>query len=140
MIRYNSTTQNAEVYQGTTASWNTVPGNIARVDLTGRTAAISNTTIFTPTTSDMYMVCTYLDITHTGTSGNITVGSTFMAEAGSSTGTLLAAMSITAGDNWTSDCIPLYLVANTAFTYNTTLSGTAGSLAYTLHIRVTNMH
>lgn len=139
MIRYNSTTKNTEVYQGTTASWNTVHGTIARVDLTGQTGAIANTTVFTPTTSDLYLVCTYVNITHAGTSGNITTGSTFMAEAGSSTGTLLSAFSIT-GTNWSSTCVPLYLVANTAFTYNTTLSGTAGSLAYTLHIRVSNMH
>jgi hypothetical protein len=138
-IRYNSTLSNAEIYQGTTASWNTVPGTVARVDVTGQSATIAATTMITPTTSDFYQFCYQILTTTAGTSGTLTVNLYTQSEGGAITWSL-GSLTVTSAPSATSGCGEAFAMSGTAIQYGVTFAGTKGSLAYTFHARLVQVH
>lgn len=125
-----------------------VPSETAVVDLTGQTAAISATTIFTPTATGMFRISAYLKITTTGTSpvlGPVTITYTDGTDSVAQSVVMAqqlqtGAMSTTGNNGNTTTSVltgSLYIFAKTgvAIQYAVALTGTVGAAQYEVHLK-----
>lgn len=125
----------------------TVIGKVASVDIAAGTAAVSATTLFTPTVSGWFRVSVYMKITITGTSpvaGPVTItytepdGSVAQSEVmllHSVTGSVVTTTvnnSTTTGT--VSGTLVIYAKTGVAIQYAIAVSGTFGSGRYTAHL------
>jgi hypothetical protein len=125
-----------------------VPSETAVVDLTAQTAAIADTTLFTPSVSGLFRISAYLKITTTGTSpvlGPVTIKYTDATDSVAQSVVMAqqlqtGAMSSTGNNgNTTTSVLTGSLVVNAkaavAITYAVALTGTIGSTQYEVHIK-----
>jgi hypothetical protein len=124
-----------------------VPSELATVDLTGQVAAISATTLYTPTVTGMFRISTRLKITHTGTSpvlGPITItytdGDDSVAQSDVMQLATQAGASATSnsGNTTTSTLngeIIIYAKTGVAIQYAIALTGTVGTATFSAHLK-----
>lgn len=113
-----------------------VPTERALADLTGQTASIGTTTLFTAPSAGPFRVSVYHLCTTAGTAG--TLATTIGWNDGSVAHTIAPAanVALTAVGNFAQGTAYLRVAAGQAITYSTTLTGVSGTPQYSLFIRV----
>lgn len=113
-----------------------VPAEYAQANLTGQTAGIGSTTLFTAPSAGVFRVSVYHLCTTAGTSG--TLATTIGWNDGSAAHTISPAanVALAAVGNFAQGTAYLRVAAGQAITYSTTLTGVGGTPQYSLFIRV----
>lgn len=134
-------------YNGVATVSNGVPAEYATVDLTGKVAAISATTLYTPNATALFRVSAYLKITTAGTSpvlGPVTI--TYTDGSDSVAQSVVMAMQTEAGANATSNSgntttsvltgsLNIFAKTGVAIQYAVAFSGTIGTGVYEVHLK-----
>jgi Tol biopolymer transport system component len=136
-------------YKGAVTVGNGVPAQVATVDLTGQSAAVSATTLVTPSADGWYRLSAVLKITTTGTSpvaGPITItyndgdGNVAQSQVMMLQNTSGAVVTTTVNNSTTTGTVNgsmvLYAKSGTAIQYAIAVSGTFGSGRYSAHLRL----
>jgi hypothetical protein len=108
-------------YNGNTGANAGAPYQVAAANLTGQTAAIGSTTLFTPAASGLYRATYYIVVTTTGTSVNLVLN--LLSTDDAAARTQAAATVSCAATNFTSGVFTIRSTA-AAIQYNTTMTGT----------------
>ena len=109
---------------------------VARVDLTGQTAAIASTTIITPTAAGMYRVTAEIFVTSTSeTTGSLSLGVAWIQNTDNPNLAVINLGGLPVATQAYSGSVSVYVDANTAIRYDVTIP-TGGSINYDVHIRV----
>lgn len=127
---------------------NGIPSEYATVDRTGQVAAITATTLYTPVATGMFRVSAYLKITTTGTSpvlGPVTITYTDGTDSVAQSNVMLlatqagAAATSNAGNTTTSTLngsMVIFALTGVAIQYAVALTGTVGTAAYEVHLKL----
>lgn len=103
------------------------------VSLTGQTAAIGNTTLFSPPTAGVYIVTYYVVVTNTGSSTNLVLN--ILATDDAAARTFPATTVSCAATNFTAGAF-VVRPSSGVIQYNTTMTGTC---TYALYVRALKM-
>ena len=135
-------------YNGIATVSNGIPSELATIDTTNLSAAVTTATLYTPTATGMYRISAVIKITTTGTSpvaGPLTItytdGDGSVAQSQimllhSTTGTVVTTTvnnSTTTGTVYGS--MVIYALASVAIQYAVAVSGTFGSGRYSVHLK-----
>lgn len=148
-ISTNTTVSN---YNGIATVGSGIPAQVATVDLTAQTAAITATTLYTPTATGLFRVIAYLKITTAGTSpivGPVTIaytdGTDSVAQSvimSCQTQAGVAQATGNSGNTTTSvltGTLAIWAKTGVAITYAIALTGTVGAGQYEAHLRLESM-
>lgn len=117
-----------------TAALSAAAVSVPSVSLTGQTAVITSTALFTPTVSGVFRVAVDGVVTTVGTAGTLAISLQSNNGVANFTQTTATA-SLTALGAETSTEFTFYAAAGQAVNYSTALAGATGTPAYALRIR-----
>ncbi len=120
-------------------TWNYLTPMVSTVSLTGQTATISATALFTPQAVSTYRISVYHICTKAGTGGTLatTIGWTDNGQA--QTTKPAGDINLTAKGNAASGMSFLQSVSSVAITYTATVSGASGAPEYDLYMTLEQM-
>lgn len=128
------------VYNGDTTAGNGMSSIVASVHLTGQTASISPTVLYTPTMAGVFTVKAYFNTANSGSAGTLAVAVQWVDTNAARTkypgSNGVGTIALTSA---TYDQGQVFVSANpspSAITYSTTLTGGIGSPTYDLYIEV----
>ncbi len=113
-----------------------IPALYGQANLTGQTASIGTTTLYTVPTAGVYRVSVYHLCTTAGTAGTLTTTTGWNDGSASHTISPAANISLASVGNFAQGTAYLRVAAGQNITYSTTVSGVGGSPQYSLFIRV----
>jgi hypothetical protein len=129
-------------YDGTNSTWHFIewnasgeftPTTVANVSLTGQTASIAQTTIYTPGAAGLYRASVHHLCTTAGTGGTLDTDIHWTNDVGTTSTKPAPQISLTTAGNWGSGIVIIRSTA-TAIKYSTTVSGATGSPQYALWV------
>jgi hypothetical protein len=131
------------VSAGTPGTWQQSGSNLgATVDLTGQTAAIPSTTVYTATASGLYQIDYYAKITTAATTSS-TLGPIIITSTDPDGNTVVSQGNQTSNNTVVSgfinSVIPVYVASGTVIRYSMAYASSgAASMQYNLHLGVTS--
>ena len=120
-------------YDPTNSTWNYLTPMVATASLTGQTAAIGATTLFTPSAVGTYRVSVYQVITKVGTAGTLATVIGWSDNAQAQTSKPASDLNMTVLGVASSGVLFIQSTA-TAITYTTTIAGATGAPEYDLYL------
>jgi len=122
-------------YDPTNSTWNYLTPMVATVSLTGQTAAIGATTLFTPSAVGTYRVSVYHVCTKAGTGGTLATTIGFTDNSQAQTTKPASDVDLTSKGSAASGVVFIQSTA-VAITYTVTAAGIAGGAEFDLYITV----
>ncbi len=142
LLYISGTVRRLYFYDLTNATWQFVEFNnsgrgqatiAAIVQLTGQGAAITTTTLFTPSTQGLYRVSVYMVCSATGT-GTLSCTIGFSDVVGGKTVSPATTVDLSSTANGATGMTFIESVASVAITYATAISGLVGSPKYAIYL------
>jgi hypothetical protein len=120
------------------ATWQIPSGNVlASVSLTAQTAAIGSTTLYTtPATGGLFTIEAYICVSTTGSSGNLSLDIQWIDDSSVTQTATITRGIISVGGAYSTIISQCISSASQNILYDTTFSGTPGSVHYSVYIRV----
>ncbi len=122
-------------YDPTNSTWNYLIPMVATASLTAQTAAISVTTLFTPSVAGTYRVSVYQVCTTAGSGGTLATTIGFTDDAQAQTTKPAGDVDLTSKGSAASGIVFINSTA-VAITYTVTAAGIGGAAAFSLYITV----